>query len=602
MRRQFIGKKLLGIMISMALVLGSTGCSFGNTNDDDDNDDYGRIEMDGNQGDNDSTEEENDDQGSNNQDDSDGGSDKDIDESDSKVEQESDNKTTEEGQEESQDKDQSSEEKPASGPIICKREYSQIENIEGTYKPLYTRTNESLYLSSDTEAYYPGLKKALEDFNKATGNLLVGHAAEVENSFDEMVEMAKEVYDNTSDPEYFTELFDENYVDIERLDDQLLSIRLGFNNYYGGAHPYYGCTGYTYDANTGDSLKLVDMVSNLDDLREAAREVMSRDYPDLFNEEYNMELFNECFNDESSLAWTVEPEALVIYFNPYQIASFAEGQQVVRLKFSDYPDLFLKDYGKEDSDWVINSQQSMLDLNGDGSLEYIDVEFQQEYNEEYDYYSYTKFIITAGDVTIEKDYYDYDAETYIVRKDGKTYIYMDCQSDNDYHYIKGFELTGSEIKELEDVDGGFGPAESFYEVGDNYYNYSVPNFYNPDYFFIEDRMNLISTYQGTRPCKIGDDGSIVPITEAFVSNTDITLTSKMDLELEIVDEEGTLIERSTIPSGTEFSPYKTNNKDYVDLKMKDGRIARVNIDGSDWPHIIDGKGLEEVFDGTMFAG
>lgn len=57
-----------------------------------------------------------------------------------------------------------------------------------------------------------------------------------------------------------------------------------------------------------------------------------------------------------------------------------------------------------------------------------------------------------------------------------------------------------------------------------------------------------------------------------------------------------------IKSGTKVKIVGTNGKDTVDLlDAADDTVYRVNIN-EDWPQTINGVDIEELFDGTMFAG
>ena len=85
---------------------------------------------------------------------------------------------------------------------------------------------------------------------------------------------------------------------IQRVDGQVLSILDSFSNYYGGAHGYYGLNGFNYDSQTGEEISIEDVVSSMDDLRNAAAEVFSRDYADLIEAEPGCEDYlAESFDD-----------------------------------------------------------------------------------------------------------------------------------------------------------------------------------------------------------------------------------------------------------------------------------------------------------------
>jgi hypothetical protein len=74
--------------------------------------------------------------------------------------------------------------------------------------------------------------------------------------------------------------------------------------------------------------------------------VFSRDYSMILESEPNVEeLMDELLADPEKLDWSMGPTSLDIYFNPYAVASYAAGQQIVHIRYEDYPDLFGEGYG-----------------------------------------------------------------------------------------------------------------------------------------------------------------------------------------------------------------------------------------------------------------
>ena len=58
-----------------------------------------------------------------------------------------------------------------------------------------------------------------------------------------------------------------------------------------------------------------------------------------------------------------------------------------------------------------------------------------------------------------------------------------------------------------------------------------------------------------------------------------------------------------IPSGSLLRAVSTDEESYVILENMDtGELIRVDINGDGWPHTIEGKAIEEYFEGLIFAG
>ena len=104
------------------------------------------------------------------------------------------------------------------------------------------------------------------------------------------------------------------------------------------------------------------------------------------------------------------------------------------------------------------------------------------------------------------------------------------------------------------------------------------------------------------PSHISEDGLVEPLQDYFDIPADFNLTSKIDVEGKSVDESGNVGDKTTIPANSNCKLYRSDNETYVDLKLDDGSIVRIEIDDSDYPHTVNGIDIEEAFEGIMFAG
>ena len=457
---------------------------------------------------------------------------------------------------------------------------------------LYRDEFDNLYLSDDTKDAYPGITKALNDYNSKVGGVAEGWTES------ELIDIAKQQKD---DSEYFTEYTDISSSQISRLDDKVLSIVNSFSNYYGGAHGYYGNSGFNYDVATGEELSLLDVVSSLDDLRTAAQEVFSRDYAFIVeNEPGSEEALSDSFNDEEALEWSLGPDALTLYYNPYYLASYASGQQVLDIRYEDYPNLFNKGLGEYVGDWVLAGDEWLEDIDGDGIQDYIHVMANYEYEEDYSYM--TGITIDAGNISADFDLYSYETTFYLVHKADKYYIYVSSLGDSDCSFLDMYEISSSGINDLGEEYMGFAAPEAYYDYGEGYYESNKGLFYNPNRFYMSTRTQMISTMIGVKEYEVGDDGRVHPTEDLFRTFAEMELTSKVDLTLEVVNEDGETVDSATIPSGTVFTPIRTDNETFSDCELPDGRIVRVPVDHSEITTTVNGIDIEEAFDGVMFAG
>ena len=459
---------------------------------------------------------------------------------------------------------------------------------------LYNKASESLYLMEGTEDTYPGIKKALDSFNKSVNSVSGDY------SQSELIEMAKE---QKASSEYFTYYMDSFNAQIARVDDKVLSISVGSESYYGGAHGYYGTSGYVYDSHTGEELSILDVVSSKEDLKAAAQEIFSRDYPMLIESEPGCEDYlNESLDKPENLNWCMGPTTLDIYYNPYELASYAAGAQTIQIRYADYPNLFSKGYGESEGSWVKQGSDLMEDINGDGSLDYTHFEENVKYEEEYNY-SYTDgFTIDTGIESKDIEWYCYGTTVYYIKKDGRFYLYVITEGDNDSSSLLMYEITDGKIVELGEEYAHFSAPSYYFDYGEGYFENCCGEFYNPDAFFIASRMDLLSTITGVKPSTIGEDGKVKYLQE-YYNLSDFIITSKKELTFDEVDEDGNVIGEITVPSGSDYNAYRTDDETYADCKLSDGRIVRLRIErDEELGHVINGEHLEELFEGIIFAG
>lgn len=472
------------------------------------------------------------------------------------------------------------------------------DNEEGVR--LYTKSYDELYIMDEQADSFSGIKKALESYNARNNENNEG-----DFDIDEMVGMAQEQYDSYDEEskQYFSGYYDESRASIVRFDESVISIVDSTSSFLGGAHGYYANVGYTYDVQTGEELKLTDVVGDIDGLKEAALEVFSRDYSELASSETeSTDLLAESFDDPDTINWSMGPTYLTLYYNPYDIASYAAGMQVLNIRYEYYPDIFNKGYGESEGDWIFETSTMMEDIDGDDSLDYINFNPRVEYNEDNTYSYYSGMDIEAGGQTFTHDYEFYAYKTYIVKRNGNFYLYLVTSEDNDYKILYIYKLSTDGIELLGQGETSFAVPNKTYENGDDYFVDYKGVFCNPDFFYVYKTMSLISTTGGVMPSHISEDGLVEPLQDYFDIPADFNLTSKIDVEGKSVDESGNVGDKTTIPANSNCKLYRSDNENYVDLKLDDGSIVRIEIDDSDYPHTVNGIDIEEAFEGIMFAG
>ena len=118
------------------------------------------------------------------------------------------------------------------------------------------------------------------------------------------------------------------------------------------------------------------------------------------------------------------------------------------------------------------------------------------------------------------------------------------------------------------------------------------------------RTDLMSTISGYKNYTLGSNGMPETEDKIYIFQYELTFTAKKDIETQAVDsttyeETG---ETVTLKKGDKVVYYGTDDKEYGYLKLESGKIVRVKTTSRDWVKYINGKKVEKLFDGIIFAG
>lgn len=137
--------------------------------------------------------------------------------------------------------------------------------------------------------------------------------------------LAQDSFDSNAPYEYKCE------VSIARGDTSVLSLIYDIYTYSGGTHGYTARTARCFDTQTGAELKLADITDDIDTLKEflygyilnlAAGEKYTFDGESIFFEDFTAVIPELIAGDN----WYFARDGLVVYADPYSIASFVQGR------------------------------------------------------------------------------------------------------------------------------------------------------------------------------------------------------------------------------------------------------------------------------------
>lgn len=203
---------------------------------------------------------------------------------------------------------------------------------------------QTLALQEAAKEKYPTLNETLE--------------AAADAKATEMALNYKSLQEEAADMEEYAEdgiaLSIEDTLSLRRGDDKVLSVLEMDSEYHGGAHGYTVYKGQSYDVQTGQELKLADLIQDSDTLLSYLAEQLIAAYPDVTFFTDNGEdadaasltdTLKTYYGDLQELAFTVDPEGLTFYFSEDELAPHACGMQQISISFTGNSDL-LTEQGK----------------------------------------------------------------------------------------------------------------------------------------------------------------------------------------------------------------------------------------------------------------
>ncbi len=484
--------------------------------------------------------------------------------------------------------------------------------VTSNYDNLYMDSSAGIDTKLLAEGHYPSI--ALGTYDKGTFTEYKDSYKELSDALNEYNQSRYDLYKKNMDlcKEYAAD--DERFNDesgdfygyyytvdmdssIQRSDSAVFSISEMTSTYMGGAHPFTAYTGYNIDSQTGKQLKISDIVTDKDAFIETVNEKLHEAYPDIDSGsivEDIKQTVSDMYDgkDDINLQFYMDHDALEIMFSQYDLTCYAAGPEFISLYYKDCADLLNPAYTKTTRDFAskVDFSRPMTISSGDTSKTLV-VSYEPASAEQYGSDCYELTIDLDGKEYRDVIEYTYNISAFVLSKDNKSYLYVDCTSDNDWEFTQVYDLNGDTATKVNDFND-----IAFYS--------SAP--VDPSDFIMSTRGGVLSTYMLSCHYALGSDGSPKRKTEYWWINSDSELTLNAPVTLSVMDsltEDGSDNGTSTeILSGTVLKPVRTDNKSWVDALTPDGKYARIVVDTSDWPQKVNGTSIEELFDGIVFAG
>ena len=291
----------------------------------------------------------------------------------------------------------------------------------------------------DRASDYPELEKVLSEHSAAEEANAEGQAdslGEEDLAFREEMEIDQPFYSN-------------NTFYMKRGDQNIFSYMESSDSFTGGAHGMYGLTGDNYYTADGSMVELSDVIKDTDKLKKVLAEKLTAEYgADTFfdDPETALQPYGEGEGD-ARFNWVIENEGITFIFNPYEIAPYAAGQQIVTIRFDEEPDIFTGKITAVTGAYVqalgFYQNVSVFDKDGNKHILNVNNDFDYDTPGEYSEYPVISAIIDYDGNTLEdKDIRAanaYEISMYLVHGAGKE-NYLCIKSGKDRENTSLYEL------------------------------------------------------------------------------------------------------------------------------------------------------------------
>lgn len=462
--------------------------------------------------------------------------------------------------------------------IVGKTSVYDYEFDEATYRTLAYLDYSELMLSGIDLLYFPKLITALDQSN-----------AQRRESANAVYE--KLVKEGTATDDRAPGIVDEVY--LRRCDFKVLSAL------------------YVRTIDTGESVKTVFSADNFD--KESGQKLMLCDVADitLIPELINAQLekngedgfildpdidYTDRFSSPcDDFAWTLDYNGITFRFNAGAFGSELDHTVGVMLSFRDNSDLVKAQYAKAEKNYAVYMPldfDTFLDIGGKTARVSITGEEAENLDIGVD------IGITIDGKLFEDRIDAFDIEPVYIRANGRDYIHMHCGEFNDRSFITVYEITNGNVKRLGETYNAW------------HFEYSVEEekgvsalIVDPMDFMLDTYTELLSTARGVRSYAIGEDGMPFTAEELCMLSGSIELKLRCDITAVRLDMFGMPTgETETLKAGAALIYIRTDDKKTADFLTADGGLFRIEVNITDYTRTVEGKPIEEVFDGIIFAG
>lgn len=451
-----------------------------------------------------------------------------------------------------------------------------------------------MYSGEYNDYKYAELSEALAEYNKE-------RQERAKEEFDGLVDMFDEMVEET-DGAWMPAIYSIHHAGVVRADKQVFSIMQNNETYNGGVHGANYLSGVCFDSQTGEKIEFEDVVVKTDGLADIIVDELYESYEEtrFFDEDRDGLVSSVASFIEESPLWVLTYDGVIIYFGEYTLSAYAYGPEAVFINYKEYPDYLNPVYFENaDKEYVMHASHDVFYpvTSNEGKQYVMGFDWEKEYNSDGDFWSdtYQHFYVYGENYQeIEIDGSIIDPSVYIIRRNGREYIYIQNYFYDGVGWLQAYEI----------IDGCLEPLEEYGVSIDFSTNELTQTMASASVGFT-DEMVFAET-----PVNVADDGyldwpddrwfyylnlddvksGIAFDNDYYVTNTDIKAHSS--------DEDGRAKTDSvTIASQTKIVPYCTDGYSYVTVIAENGDWYTIDITVKDgYAFAIDGKYARDLID------
>ena len=305
----------------------------------------------------------------------------------------------------------------------------------------------SITLGENEKEQYPELAETIVQ-------LAVMQKKSMEEEFDNMTVNAGDMYAEGFETYRFS-----NDVQIRRADTVAVSILEASHTKLGSELEYWGMNGLNYDTQTGQQLKITDVITDMSKVPELVKaELNSHKWSADFFSETAVEDYFKAMSPED-LSWTLDYNGVTLYFSAGVFAEEGFGRSSATLTFEQYPELFQEKYKRVPEAYMVRmpvNASFFVNLDNDPDVEELEIWAGHEPGTD-DYYDFG--IYTDQDASYYyEELFAYDLNPYYVRTiDGRNYLYLFHEQEealNRHMRLSVYEISYCEFEKIGEMDSG----------------------------------------------------------------------------------------------------------------------------------------------------